>query len=226
MNKRQILTAPALFLLGTFALSPVLAANIDFEAFPAGTNITNQIPGVSISATGGIDQAWIFDTDNFTGGDSDLEAPFTEINGGPMLSPGKVLIIQENNGGEPDDLAASGGIFDILFDVATTLFSIDFFDMEQNTIIQLFSDSFSTQIGGNFSTGDSDTADNSTANEYEHLVFNAAAGVAGVKSIRITMAGSGAIDNISHRVSVPLPAMLWLFGTALAGFAGLSYYRR
>lgn len=228
MKKIHFLRAPALFILGTFALAPASAATIDFEGLglPVGTSITNQIPGVSISASGGIDEAWLFDTAAPTGGDTDLQGPFIEIGGGPNISPGNVLIVQENPGVVPDDLGSAGGMFNIEFDVATTLFSIDFFDMEAGTTIQLFSDDFLTQIGASFLTGDSDTGNNPNDNEAEHLVFIDAAGVSGVKSIKITLAGSGAIDNIVHRVSVPLPATLWLFGAGFAGFAGLSYRRR
>jgi hypothetical protein len=227
MNKSRILRVPTLFLLGTLTVAPVSAATIDFEGLglAVGTSITNQVPGVTISASGGIGEAWLFDTGSPTGGDGDLGAPFSEIDGGPTISPGNVLIVQENDDGIPDDLAGSGGMLNFVFDVATTLFSIDFFDMEEDTTIQLFSDSFVTQIGGDFLTDDSDTG-NSTPNKYEHLVFNGADGVSGVKSIRIDLEGSGAIDNITHRMSVPEPATLWLFGSAFAGFAGLGYRRR
>ncbi len=209
-----------------FSMAPVAAATIDFEGFAAGTNITNQIPGVSISATGGIDEAWIFDTNSPTGGDSDLAAPFDEINGlATGTRPGNVLIIQENDDpGDPDDLGTAGGIFDIVFDSVITLFSIDFFDMEDGTVVELFNSS--AILIDTFLTDDSDTSNSVTPNLYEHLVFDSTDGVAGVKSIRIEMAGSGAIDNIVHSTSVPLPATLWLMLTALLGFVGLSYRQK
>ena len=218
MDGKRISRLAAPLLMGTFMLAPASAATIDFEGLglPVGTSITNQIPGVTISASGGIGEAWLFDTDSPTGGDTDLQGPFNEINGGPDISPGNILIVQENDDGIPDDLAGSAGVFDIVFDVATTLVSIDFFDMEEDSTIQLFSDSFVTQIGGTFLTDDSDTG-NGLPNHYEHLVFNGVAGISGVKSIRIDLQGSGGIDNIVHRTSVPEPTTL----TALAIAFGL-----
>lgn len=229
MYKKRILSVPALFLLGTFALAPASAATIDFEnpGLVAGTNVTNQIPGVTISAMGGVlNQAWIFDTENPTGNDDDLAAGFDEINGlATDFHPGNVLIIQENGlSTEPDDLGSAGGMFSIVFDIATTLFSIDFFDMEPDTLIELFNSS--SILVADFETLDSDTSNSTTPNLYEHLVFNGSDGVSGVKRIKITMAGSGAIDNIVHSTSVPLPATLWLFVAALVSLLGLSYRQR
>lgn len=55
------------------------AATLDFEGYDAGTILTgfdvDSITG-TISATGGSGDAMIFDSNNFTGGDRDLAAPF------------------------------------------------------------------------------------------------------------------------------------------------------
>ena len=61
-----------------------------FEGLSAGTNVTTQLAGVgiaSVSASGGINQAWIFDTSNPTGGDNDLGTPNSQY-GGPGIGNG------------------------------------------------------------------------------------------------------------------------------------------
>ena len=97
----------------------------------------------------------LFDSNNPTGGDGDLGAPFTHVTTGQVKNPGNILIIHEqysgcrNSGGSsvvgytntngytqnavscdnPDD-NASGGRFEINFNKDITLSSIDFFDIE------------------------------------------------------------------------------------------------
>lgn len=102
--------------------------------FPAGTHITNQFAaqGVTISAVGGIDEAWIFDSSNPTGNDEDLGTPNQAfggpgigIGGGPGSGAvndtalGNLLIIQENNNTIPDDNRRGG---DIIFDFASPFY--------------------------------------------------------------------------------------------------------
>ncbi len=59
-----------------------------------------------------------------------------------------------------------------------------------------------------------------TYNTWDRLFFS---GITGIQKLEINLRGSGAIDNLSYNVSiVPVPAAVWLFGTALLGFIGLS----
>ena len=223
--------------LFTLSLSPILQATvIDFEGFAVGTIIDNEYfasLGVSINGVN-VDYnpheqnlGTIFDTNNYTGGDSDLAAPFSNSHGLGNLNPGNVLIIHEHpsecsNGTtctDPDDEGSRpAGYFDIVFADAVTLQSIDFFDIETgengstpNNAIKLFGFGGLEIMANTFYTPD--TGGNNT---WDRLVFN----VDGVKSMRINMGGSGAIDNINF---VPEPTTLALLGL---GLFGLGFNRR
>lgn len=187
---------------------------IDFESFSSGDVITNQIPGVTVSASGGSGDAMIFDTDinPATGNDTDLTAPFTGINGEPELSPGKVLIISEDGDTSDPDDNASGGVITFQFSSPVTINSMDIFDAHGGDRVLL--------DGGLIGVaGDSDT--DNPPNAYETLFF---AGSGFGTTLSVHLVDSGAIDNIS--ISTPIPGAIWLFGSALAGLIGIGHRRR
>jgi len=208
--------------------SSTSAAVLDFESFGAGLIIDDEYaPDVLVSATNfgnGPDLAIIFDTTDPdpAGGDFDLVGPFNSNNAGlaDEYSPGNVLIIQERNNCDPvscaipdDEGARPGGEFEFLFSSDIILETIDFFDIEDeedngspDSQIHLFdADDDEIQAGMWFvpATGGD--------NLWNQLDFES---VSGVRRIVIEMGGSGAIDNLTYQI-VPLPATLWLFGSAL-----------
>ncbi|NVK24003.1 MAG: thrombospondin type 3 repeat:Cna B-type [Gammaproteobacteria bacterium] len=220
-----------IFVLTTLLATSANAEIIDFEDFDAGTIIDNEYQlshGVTIK---GVNQSYgiyddnigvIFDTNNYTGGDSDLASPFTN-SAGEKYNPGNVLIIHEHPdecdqftcGSDPDDEGSRpAGYFDIVFSQAVTLNSIDFFDIEYAESnqpkyeIELFSDAqFNDNLQDNLffmpATGD---------RGWEKSVF----AVDNVMAIRINLGGSGAIDNINYSVTeVPEPAA-WVLLSACA----------
>ena len=217
-----------LALAAAAAFAPNAAALvIDFEGLAAGTIVDNEYSdlGIMISALNfdnDLDLAVVFDTNNPTGGDTDLGSPFAPGPGNNLgsLSPGNVLVIQENDNCNslscttPDDEGSRpGGQFTIEFDQAVTLNSIDFFDVEieesgptDDNRISLF------DINDNLIALDFFTPDTGGDNQWARALF----GVDGVARIEINMGGSGAIDNIDVTV-VPLPAALPLFVAALGG---------
>jgi hypothetical protein len=102
-------------------------AVVDFEGFAAGTVITTQIPGMTISATGGVGKAMIFDSAVPTGGDTDLKTPGYHASNTVAL--GKVLVIAENNS-TPDD-NATGGTLRFQFAEAQSVTSVRLLDIEE-----------------------------------------------------------------------------------------------
>jgi len=107
---------------------------LDFCAFPAGTIITDQYPGVTISTQNNYyNPAMIFDTGNPTGNDFDLGTP-NELFGGPGIGLGfgnetfqcNALIISKDRN-IPNETEGKL-IFD--FDCSVFIRTIDFIDME------------------------------------------------------------------------------------------------
>lgn len=193
-----------LMLLG----APVAAGTIDFEGFSAGDNVTSvSVAGAtaSVSATGGIDQAWVFDTDNPTGGDFDLAAPFLDSG----ATPGNVLIIQENDDGVPDD-AGAGGTITFVFDRAVRFLGFDAFD------------DFGIDVSGS-EAGQVFTATN--GRDRGDATFGGFDWVTTSLTFDFNGTGpggrSGAIDNLQI-AAIPVPAGLPLLalGLGLLGWAG------
>ena len=240
---------------------PVSAWQLDFED---PTLVTGQIVNESVfgrfdlgdGITAGI-SAWrhtgngpdnnpavVFDTDNPTGGDADLGAPFAK-GPGPHLpadfnhTPGHVLILHENRNTcgasvctNPDDLGRGpAGGFEINFNQGVFLDWLDFFDIEDaengsgnasKNGITLYGDAgqvlhttFTPYTGGD--------------NTWDRRLFLAAGsstpGIGGVHRLEIRLGGSGAIDNLTGRAppTVPEPAT-WLL--LLLGLAAITYRRR
>ena len=214
------------------AISPVtLAGLIDFEDYASSTIIDNEyylsdgitFNGVNI-AKNADNLAVLFDTNNYTGGDRDLAAPFFNNGNLGEISPGNVLIIHENPNEcnesictNPDDEGnRAAGYFSINFAEAVTLNSIDFFDIEveeygisEFNLISFF-DSNDNEISPNTFY----TPDTGGDNQWARLDF----GVSGVSSIKISLYGSGAIDNINY-TKVPEPTTLAIFALGIIGLA-------
>ncbi len=211
--------------------SPLLSATVlDFEGFGSGTIIDNEYVSLGVAINGvnvvrsASNLATIFDTNNYSGGDWDLASPFSNPNGDlGTLDPGNVLIVHEHpwecNGmtcTDPDDEGdrlrdpdSPSVYFSIVFDTPVFLESIDFFDIENEedgfqsyNAIQLFDWNGVEIMPNTFYTPD--TGGDRT---WDRLAFN----VAGVKSMRINLGGSGAIDNI-HFVPEPDTFVLFLLG--------------
>ena len=214
MNK-TVLAAP--FMMSLLFSVAASAVTLDFEGFADGQVMDDEYQaahGVEIFAANlALDErrrAVIYDTTPPQGRDPDLEAPFQGALG--PANPGNVLIIQENNDGcgdgicnRPDDRAA-GGYLVFAFDNAVAVQSIDIFDTEEAGGQLLFLDA----AGNVFETVAIPTIGNG---EWQQVLFNGGKGIEGVSFFAVKLKGSGAIDNLTY---VPVPASVWLFGSALA----------
>jgi len=215
------------------------AAVLDFEDAMRGQIIDDEYveDGVRISAynrrVDGDGLAVIFDTRVKRGPDGDLKGPFTKVGDGPdednePYDPGNVLIIQSEKHNvcadpasgfceTPDD-EGHGGAFFFDFAAPVTLWSIDFFDIEDSedhgnpdSEILLYGadDTLLASFYVPATGGD---------NTWDTFYFD---GVSDVTRLVVELAGSGAIDNLSYAV-VPVPAAVWLFGSGLLGLLGVT----
>ncbi|MEM7547370.1 MAG: Ig-like domain-containing protein [Pseudomonadota bacterium] len=150
-----------------------------FDEFAAGTVLTDQLSsaGVTISSANSSNPVMIFDTDNPTGGDSDLATS----------NLGKVLILSEDRDSNDPDDNAGGGTFIFDFDRPAELDSLTFLDTEEPGAEIRFYDAAGdliTTVQGPV-TPDGGQA---TAN------FD----VSGVARMEVELQGSGAIDNLVY----------------------------
>jgi hypothetical protein len=156
---------------------------IDFEGLASGNVIADQFDGVSISAQRDGDSdnsendAMIFDTNNTTGGDSDLG--YTGV--------GNAFIISEDNDSSDADDNAQGGTLTFDFDTPSEVISINVLDIEeQGGTIDLFD-----VDGGLINTIDIPAAGD---NSQQEVTINAD----NVSTLNVNLVGSGAVDDLTY----------------------------
>lgn len=180
----------------------------DFE-FATGTILDDELlaDGLHVKAknfSSGSDYVVVFDTDNPTGGDTDLGAPFDEgVNNdlelGPA-SPGKVLILHEEHDcdvldricQEPDDeTTRPAGWFEFRFTQPAHVYSLDVFDIRGSDPADRtveFYDSNDEPIPVSLSmprTG---------ANRWDRFDID----VPGVRRMRLNLDGDGGFDRLHY----------------------------
>lgn len=231
MNTRTWIFAATLASLcgGSWALPAASAAVLDFEGFANGQIIDDEYAGlgVTISAdsnrAGFPDLALINDTSVDNPRDPDLNGPFSNPTLGAR-QPGNILIIQEfaescgnlevaNICAQPDDEENGGQlIFDFAQDVVAQ--SLNIYDIDAG------------ETGGTITLFD--RAGNSLAqfaipdvgdNAWMQILFGSQ-GTAGVARIVVNLIGEGGIDELAF-AAVPVPAAVWLFGSALVGLVAV-----
>ena len=155
---------------------------IDFNAFPAGTVIDDEYAndGVNISASGGSGKAMIFDSNNPTGGDTDL---------GSKTLDGLLIISEDGDSQDPDDNAGGGSIF-FDFDDLVRVKAITFKDIEEkggDGTRLIYYDKNDNVIENHYVAPTGDGGERT-------VILN----VKGVSRLEVKFEGSGAIDNLIY----------------------------
>lgn len=155
----------------------------DFDTAQAGDVAATQFDGVTVSAQRAGDDAssendaMIFDTENPTGGDHDLE----------YSDQGNVIVISEDNDSTDPDDNAHGGTITFEFDEPSTVDSLTVLDIEEDggTIDLFDADGVLLTSIGIPAAGDNSAQD-------------IAIDTAGVATMNVTLAGSGAVDDLCY----------------------------
>ncbi|MGJ3240029.1 MAG: hypothetical protein ACFE0Q_15080 [Anaerolineae bacterium] len=176
----------------------------DFNGLPAGTILTNQFAGMTITTHDPNNHpAMIFDTSNPTGGDPDLGTPNSDFGGpghgqgGRSGAPGEnsvplgnvVIISEDGNSNDPDDNARGGQII-FEFDYPANVTYIYFLDQDNGGVaatVTLYDENNSTlnaqQV--NVPNGGGDNG-----------VFRVDLDTSGVYRMVASLPGSGAIASV------------------------------
>ena len=150
--------------------------NFDEHNLAAGTIVTDQFYGVEFS-TSSESGLMLFDTNNITGEDFDLES--TDL--------GNALIISEDGNSEDPDDSAAGGTISVEFEDLVSVASIGLLDIDEPGSSLTFYDENDSPI----ETVEIDTLDNNSLQEVPVDLDN-------VASVDIDLAGSGAVTEINY----------------------------
>ncbi len=151
------------------------AINLSFDGFTAGDILTD-LDGLTISAAGGSGDAMVFDSQNPTGGDFDLETQ--------VALQGNILIVSEDgDSSDPDD--AVGGTINIDFDKPAEVLDLKVIDTEEGGTIT-----------ATLSTGE--TVDIEIPQIANGGVAQVLIDLPDVVSLSIQINGSGGIDDLCY----------------------------
>ena len=154
---------------------------IGFDDLAAGTIVSDQYASLGVridslrpdGSPNGRHPVMAFDTARPTGGDSDLAT--TNLR--------KVLILSEDEDRSDPDDNADGGIFGFVFDRLAFLHSLLLLDIENGATVELFDVDGRSLLTREVRTGDGGQVE-------------LALDTANVKSMTVTLEGSGAVDNL------------------------------
>ena len=171
---------------------------------------------------GGLDQAFAFDTNNFTGNDSDLVSDFpfapdpsiTRDLGIVAVIGGPGALVAGSSAPTPND-DLFGGTITFNFDRIVDLLSFDFVDTEPNG-----NELFATGFNNGSQVGSSGAL---VAGDGQFGTFTA--GLFGIDSVEFAFGGSGALDNLTI-AAVPVPAALPMLLGGLGLFGVMGWRRK
>jgi len=197
----KTLTAEDLSTTTTTTVNHIIDFDSDGSGNPlsAGTVIDNEYAnlGLTISATGGSNQAMIFDSAHPTGGDYDLATS----------DEGNILIISEDGDASDADDNAHGGTITFTLDNAVNVNTISFVDIEESG-----GKVFTTDVDGNVTTTHIPAPGD---NSLQTLTINDD----NVVEIEVELAGSGAISglDLDKIETTTNPGIYTNIGTVTAG---------
>lgn len=171
----------------------------------SGDVITTQISGMTISVkangqAGRFDEAMIFDSNNPTGGDSDL-ATNTQNN---------VLIISEDGNSNDADDSAKGGEIRFSFDEPEDISSLTLIDNEEGAWIGFFDENWN-KTGEQWVSGQADNSVDVVALDGQN-----------VSHMIVVLCGSGAIDDLVLGSTIEVPAYSYDTATVTVTIDGSS----
>ena len=153
---------------------------LDFNGLSTGVVVNGQYvgQGVTISSLNAANPVMAFDSNNPSGGDTDLGYD----------TQGQILILSEDGDSTDPDDNASGGTFRIAFDAPTDVQSITLLDIDGGATVIVF------DVDGNeLGQVDYVTSDNGKVVADLSGISNGNVG-----SINVVMGGSGAIDDLKY----------------------------
>jgi len=228
----MLMTTLMLFLVPRSVDATTISFSTDQEgnALSAGDIITDQYDEwFDLTVYSRTRNGMVFDSDNPTGGDTDLQTPsLANIGNAQDESLGNLLIISEDgDSGDPDDDARGGAL---IFDFTGGSHNIDRFgfhlvDAEESEWFKVLLQRDSGHTGWLPLQGDDLEFGNNSINRISPY-FASDHGWSGIDRAYVYFRGSAGIDNIVLGAApVPEPATLVLFGSGLIGLAGLARKR-
>ena len=238
MNSRSLIPAILAGWFLSFFATASQAMTITFDDLGlVHGDVISGVPGVFISAQNfeaPTELAVIFDTDSPADpdNDDDLRATFGNAGGNPDLNPDNILIVQEarlsrnpnildgcNLGtcDTPNDQGGDGGQLTFSFNNDYIFESIDIYDIDEpgigevrNAVVRIFDNAILQATIPILPTGDN------AARRVDLLNIEG-------DRVEVFFDGSGGLDNLTF---IPIPASVWLFGSALFGLSLLVRRQR
>lgn len=184
-----------------FETSPECPPNVDVDGLPAGTILTDQFAGVSITTHNPNKfPAMLFDSENPTGGDTDLGSPHKDFGGPGVGSGGRaglpgensqpqgmvIIISEDGDSNDPDDRAKGGElIFEFEYDAHVSVLSfLDVDEAPKNPTVRLYD-----RDGNEFWN---DKAPALGDNSYVEMPVDQT----GVAKLVVDFPGSGSVDGV------------------------------
>ncbi len=214
-NRFKNITPFMALVIGLTVVQPTLASTIDFSTLAAGANVNSDPNASSLGIT--FDNAVFLPNKDSEGSDIpgsdhwqiDTTAPAVTVANGATLG-GAYATVNGLDAIQQTVLMHLGGIFDV------SSFSVNASSYDGESFGGLYGSKLDFLDVNGFSLG-------SIAYSVTGNIFSAALATPLQGVTDVVLAGGAVYNNISFNVAaVPVPGAVWLFGSALMGFMGVS----